>query len=1173
MKKRLLGSILIALQSLYADITGNVFKDIPVNGNVLNTYGVKDANEKGIANLTIKGVDENGKSVSVVTDSNGDYRLSGLSGKVRIEVEYPSYLKESPQIGSANSAVRFVQDGDSGVDFAFYEPLEYVNTTNPRVVAPIFLHGSTKSGTTSGDAESIIYWNYLEATKSDLSKNYAKASETGALWGVAYSKKEDAIFTSAVVRRHMGLGPLGIGGVYKVSGALSTTPKLEQWLDITTLGVDLGSVNRDSSNVCYKLEDDINKPSYDLDGYVKVGRVGIGDIDLSDDESTLYVMDLNNKQLLFIDVATKKLIKKVAIPNPGCSDGDYRPWAIYPKRGLLVGVVCSAETSQDVKDLKAHIMQYDGTTFNSIYSFNLNYERGYTINDNPAEWQPWTTDTTWHGDSHPEPILSDIEIDEKGDMILAFVDRYGMITSNNNYSTNCEGGDTSLTEGHAGGEILRACYNGVSWELESNGACGGVTTDGVDNGQGVDGGEYYVGDSAGADDSGLAWNHQETSSGSLLQLTGSGQVMVSVFDPIDPDTGGVKVLSNTTGHSDIAKEVYPSEETKPITNSDIPHYMGKSVGIGDIEFLSAAPPLEVGNRVWDDINKNGIQDANEPGISEVRVDLVCNGELVATATTDSNGYYIFSSDTTKASTASHRYGVLALEPSNKNNCLIRIADYANQTALLKKAPTSPLEGDNIQLDSNGIEKDGDLEAFIEPEDISGAGINNHTYDFGFKKLEACIGDYVWIDSNVNGIQDDNESGVDGIKVYLYKEDNASFELTTTTADGGKYKFCGLEAGTYKVKFDLNSLPPHYSVTEANKGDDTKDSDIDSSSGESPLISVEEGDENLTIDMGIYKRPCIGDYVWLDKNGNGIQDGDEVGIEGVSIELLDSNGDSFSPAIVTETNSSGYYEFCDLEIDSEYKVRFTPPAGYKETIPNEGDDSSDSDIEDGVVLAKVGVEDNRSVDAGFFKPACLGDRVWYDKNQNGLQEDTEVGVADVVVYLLDEDGKELNSTKTDSSGKYQFCNLAPKGYKIQVDKPSGYEGFTAPNAGDESIDSDIDLATAQSGVVVLESGDNYMDLDAGLIKPPSSIDIEKYTMDREGDFNQADNISDSDVPVLIEGHKVVWKYIITNNGGQSLSGVEVIDSKEGAVTQCFRSDDNSSITLPASLGSGESIICY
>ena len=113
-------------------------------------------------------------------------------------------------------------------------------------------------------------------------------------------------------------------------------------------------------------------------------------------------------------------------------------------------------------------------------------------------------------------------------------------------------------------------------------------------------------------------------------------------------------------------------------------------------------------------------------------------------------------------------------------------------------------------------------------------------------IGACLGDYMWLDSNLNGIQDANEPGVVGIKVDLYDE-NGNFLATTKTDSQGKYMFCGLKAGVYKVKFEL---PNTYLFTKRDQGSDSADSDVDDN-GWSHTVTLEEDGKNLTIDAGIY----------------------------------------------------------------------------------------------------------------------------------------------------------------------------------------------------------------------------------------------------------------------------------------------------------------------------------
>jgi len=60
--------------------------------------------------------------------------------------------------------------------------------------------------------------------------------------------------------------------------------------------------------------------------------------------------------------------------------------------------------------------------------------------------------------------------------------------------------------------------------------------------------------------------------------------------------------------------------------------------------LTAEPVAGLGDRVWNDLNADGIQDVGEPGMSNVPVNLYdCGGLLLHAATTDANGIYRFDS--------------------------------------------------------------------------------------------------------------------------------------------------------------------------------------------------------------------------------------------------------------------------------------------------------------------------------------------------------------------------------------------------------------------------------------------------------------------------------------------------------------------------------------------------
>ncbi|MCI5081928.1 MAG: carboxypeptidase regulatory-like domain-containing protein [Saprospiraceae bacterium] len=114
---------------------------------------------------------------------------------------------------------------------------------------------------------------------------------------------------------------------------------------------------------------------------------------------------------------------------------------------------------------------------------------------------------------------------------------------------------------------------------------------------------------------------------------------------------------------------------------------------------------------------------------------------------------------------------------------------------------------------------------------------------------ARLGDYVWIDSNENGIQDPAESGFAGVEVILTgtTQNGESITKSTSTNNDGFY-FFDVQPGTYKVTF---TAPNNYKFTNSNIGsDDSIDSDADADTGMTDFVDIAAGEENLTIDAGL-----------------------------------------------------------------------------------------------------------------------------------------------------------------------------------------------------------------------------------------------------------------------------------------------------------------------------------
>jgi hypothetical protein len=195
---------------------------------------------------------------------------------------------------------------------------------------------------------------------------------------------------------------------------------------------------------------------------------------------------------------------------------------------------------------------------------------------------------------------------------------------------------------------------------------------------------------------------------------------------------------------------------------------------------------------------------------------------------------------------------------------------------------------------------------------------------------ANVGDFVWVDQNANGMQDVGEPGVANVTVKLLNS-AGTVVATTTTNSSGKYSFTNVyvpACAQFRVQF---GTPGQYTWTtkQAPGSTVTNNSNADAN-GLTDAFTLCAGDNNPCIDAGIRQstagKATIGDLVWVDQNGNGIQDSGEPGVANVTVRLLNSAG---SIVATTTTNSSGIYFFTNVSVSAcgQYRVQFGAPGQY------------------------------------------------------------------------------------------------------------------------------------------------------------------------------------------------------------------------------------------------------
>lgn len=385
---------------------------------------------------------------------------------------------------------------------------------------------------------------------------------------------------------------------------------------------------------------------------------------------------------------------------------------------------------------------------------------------------------------------------------------------------------------------------------------------------------------------------------------------------------------------------------------------------------ASADNVIIGDRVWLDSNRNGIQDEGGPGLAGVTVELLegCTSTTTAaTKTTSNSGQYVF------INLAPGAYRLRFIAPGGT---VFTLPDQGGDD-----------EGDS-DVDNSGISACITL----------APGEANYSVDAGVydpnapiptptptpTPLGGYIGDRIWSDLNRNGTQDTGEPGLAGVNVELLIGCAGTTVLTSqTSSNSGQYLFRNLPAGQYLVRVQAPSglvfSPQNVSV------DDVGDSDVDSN-GITPCITLDPFEEEANVDAGLYDPQgtiptatptatpagaTLGDRVWNDFDRNGIQNGGEPGISGVTVELL-AGCTGTSVLGSRTTNARGEYFFTALAA-GDYRVRVTAPTGFVFSPQAAANDPfADSDVDSSGVSSCVNVAafaEVAEVDAGVYDPSA------------------------------------------------------------------------------------------------------------------------------------------------------------------------------------------------------------
>ena len=444
------------------------------------------------------------------------------------------------------------------------------------------------------------------------------------------------------------------------------------------------------------------------------------------------------------------------------------------------------------------------------------------------------------------------------------------------------------------------------------------------------------------------------------------------------------------------------------------HASPSKIGISPVTLFRVTSAI--GDYVWLDADRDGVQDVTEPGIANVTLDLYTDydgnglpdgGGYIGSATTDLYGRYLF---------PDLGAGPYVVTVTDRNGVL---AGYSLTTGSTDPHGVITLEKDTRYLQA----------------------------DFGYypgDPSKAAIGNLVWSDADNDGMQDLGESGIGGVTLRLLADNDrdgmySDVVATTTTADDGSYMFTNLTPGSYVVDVtDTSARLAGYALT------------VGPHSNPDPTvpIRVSAGQVYLDADFGYYRANLgiIGNQIWYDADADGLYEpaSGETGFGDVTVSLIkDSNGNGIRDVgeltLATLTAFDGTYLFTGLALDdgdgdADYLVTVTDNndvlARYrKSTGPNPGQNNNSQSDPYPVALSAASPS-NLTADFGFYidqGKGMVGDRVWLDADGDGQQEAGEPGIENVWVELwsLKSNGAlnaKVGVVHTDGNGNYYYPNL-------------------------------------------------------------------------------------------------------------------------------------------------------
>jgi uncharacterized repeat protein (TIGR01451 family) len=394
--------------------------------------------------------------------------------------------------------------------------------------------------------------------------------------------------------------------------------------------------------------------------------------------------------------------------------------------------------------------------------------------------------------------------------------------------------------------------------------------------------------------------------------------------------------------------------------------------------------------VFFDRNANGVNDGTDSAIASVTLTLTGTdgqgGAVNRTTTTDAAGVFAFAD---------------------------LIAPNASGYTLTETQPTAYSNGQITAGGAGGTVNQGlnRVSAIALPAGTPVTG-------YRFAELGTVISGVVYRDADRDGANDVGELGLSGVTIALRDGANAVV-ATTTTAANGSYTFPPQPGGSYTV---VETQPTGYQSGPQNASN-------------SVALTLVAGTPS-TVDFGESAGSLTG-RVFLDGNSNGIQDGGEIGLPGVTITLTGTASDGSIVNVSSNTNASGQYTFSDL-LSGTYVITETQPASFGDGLDVLGAGNTGGTPGNDIYTAIALPAGTQATGYNFSETgAAVVGVVFRDMNRDGTQQSGDTGIAGVTLTLKDAGNATVGTTTTAADGSFLFAGISAGNYTVVETQPAGY----------------------------------------------------------------------------------------------------------------------------------------